>query len=84
MRLIDANALREEFKQGVYVVDGMCNVYQILHNIDTAPTIDAEPVVRCKDCRHRNKECRAGYCRMLGKFTEDTFYCQYGAKKDEE
>lgn len=43
VRPIDANALREEFKRGVNVVKGTCNVSQILHNIDTAPTLDYEP-----------------------------------------
>lgn len=84
-RLIDANALREEFKQGVNVVDGMCNVYQILHNIDTAPTIDAEPVVRCKDCRYFMRYKGRPMCnRGLITVVKETDYCSCGAKMDEE
>ena len=47
MRLIDADALRAEFKgddRGLYHYTG------IWAAIDAAPTIDAVPVVRCKDC----------------------------------
>lgn len=75
----------EEFKQGVNVVDGMCNVYQILHNIDTAPTIDAEPVVRCKDCRYREYIAGRMFCsKVYSLRVEENHYCSYGAKMDEE
>lgn len=43
-RMIDADALQEEFKKSH---DG-----KRLMLIDTAPTVDAVPVVRCKDCKH--------------------------------
>ena len=58
MRLIDADALRV-FVEGRYTItwnhdyDGGIKdaCIDILNFIDTAPTIDAVPVVRCKDCR---------------------------------
>ena len=49
-RLIDADALRESWLDW--------NPYEIieantvLESIDAAPTIDAVPVVRCRDCKH--------------------------------
>lgn len=57
MRLIDADALADAIVS-VYGADGLTEdaslIYGLLLN---RPTINAEPVVRCKDCRHAN-ECR--------------------------
>ena len=53
MRLIDADALSEKVcETTIFIKDG--EVFQRM--IHDAPTIDAVPVVRCKDCRHAN-EC---------------------------
>lgn len=55
MRLIDADALKERLKE--YCIDGdeqamqWYDIMGIDETIDNAPTIDAVPVVRCKDCR---------------------------------
>lgn len=49
MRLIDADALIEEaLTEGAY---GYVDAKQIAD----APTIDAVPVVRCKDCKYQRK-----------------------------
>lgn len=62
MRLIDADALveRTEILDDVFVVNWTTKKVQSL--INAAPTIDAVPVVRCKDCTHRHSsefcECR--------------------------
>ena len=67
MRLIDADVLTmllhddidgldEEFPNDKQVKPYMCGVRMALSFIDTAPTIDAVPVVRCKDCRWWDKE----------------------------
>lgn len=49
-RLIDADALREEL-----IEDTLFDTYEdysfVIGAIGLAPTIDAEPVVRCKDCK---------------------------------
>jgi hypothetical protein len=47
MRLINADELQKEY---INSHDG-----KRLLLIDTAPTVDAVPVVRCKDCKHRPK-----------------------------
>ena len=48
MRLIDADALNEgRVNNDPVVIAAMC-----------APTVDAVPVVRCKDCIHYNKSKR--------------------------
>lgn len=52
MRLIDADALE------YHVTENPMVHYEYIHKheIDNAPTIDAVPVIRCKDCRWWNKE----------------------------
>lgn len=45
MRLIDADALKERLKKS-------SRYFDLKFDIDEAPTIDAVPVVRCKDCVH--------------------------------
>lgn len=49
MRLIDADALTQ--KESV-----MRKGCAYIEEINNAPTIDAEPIVRCKDCKHAS-EC---------------------------
>ncbi len=44
-------------------------------SIKTAPTVDAVPVIRCKDCIYKSEY---GYCTFYINFhhlTEDTDYC---------
>ena len=84
-RLIDANALisyidecSKESRFRVYY--GYAKSF-----IDDAPTVDAVPVVRCKDCKHfkRNLE-NDTYCSSVNGLTdpqEDDF-CSYGERKE--
>ena len=44
-------------------------------------TIDAEPVVRCKDCKHYNGH---RWCLYFADSVQDDDYCSYGAKMDKE
>jgi len=71
MRLIDADALlAEAMEEGAY---GYVDAKQIAD----APTIDAVPVVRCKDCLVK-QICRykAGLC--------DNGFCSQGERKDDD
>lgn len=76
MRLIDADKARET-----------ATIDLVVHHLDRQPTIDAVPVVRCKDCIHyvRSDENNANYCGLYcgqtGILTEDNF-CSYGERKD--
>ena len=75
MRLIDADALREEHCEGCAnsVQDGcktdpVCGSLLWVHD---APTIDAVSVVRCKDCVHaKNNYLVNGLC-----LCEKPIYC---------
>ena len=78
-RLIDADTLEKQF--GVSDADLLA-----LDEIRRAPTVDAEVVVRCNDCKHSWEDiggltCSHGVCvdcAVLG-----DFYCSYGERKDE-
>lgn len=51
MRLIDADALNLDYE--VDMADDWKTAHEIANHVKYAPTIDAVPVVRCKDCIHR-------------------------------
>lgn len=88
MRLIDADALENQF--GISDADLLA-----LDEIRYAPIVDAEVVVRCKDCKYYresrvlapNKFCfRLNHPTEPGKigynFADDDF-CSRGVRKDE-
>lgn len=91
MRLIDADALIEEHCKGCGqdIKDG-CKTDPVCATLmwfEDAPTIDAVPVVRCKDCRamytvgHGYRWCKVWERMLL--MGEDGF-CSYGERKDGE
>ena len=81
MRLIDADNLR--FSNGLNE-DGI--VYVPLGEIKSQPTVDAVPVVRCKDCKY-DEQC------LLQSFVRDNscdsvpytknWFCADGERKEE-
>ena len=85
MGLIDADALiKEAYTEGAY---GYVDAFQIA----SAPSIDAVPVVRCKDCKHymlqkksAHWENRANYCNRVAMIkTQPYDFCSYGERKNE-
>ena len=68
------------------------NDWKLFRNmVDNAPTVDAVPVVRCKDCKHHYWEqepchgksvhyCELPHMRGIEVFKE--FFCYYGERKD--
>ena len=105
MRLIDANKVVKDiiserdkipyelvsekpFKHGNSMRGG---IRKALRCIEQAPTVDAVPVVRCKDCKHLcvwNRKDMYAFCPKTNiaflPFEQDTrtFFCGYGEKKD--
>ena len=82
-RLIDANALIKEANvEGTY---GYVDIKQIAD----APTIDAIPVVRCRECKHWHKETLFCDYTLYGEAQEHVNwyaddFCSYGERKDSE
>ena len=62
----------------------------ILDLVDSVPTVDAVPVVRCKDCKHRGGvqvTCNGisiDYCKVWDGTVQDleSTFCSYGERKD--
>ena len=97
-RLIDANSILDDFlkqytgmeKDGKLVF-AACEIKQDFADmISDATTVDAVPVVRCKDCKHHYWEkepchgksvhyCELPHMRGVEVFKE--FFCYYGKQK---
>lgn len=90
MRPIDADALkyrREEYgghddvpmearRKGI--------LYLLKEDIDEAPTIDAVPVVRCKDCKRHNAKAGKLYrCDLRNVWQDGDFFCANGERSEE-
>lgn len=104
IRLIDAHALKKAFSTDMRIVlfDGtrqgaggfLVQRYQVVGLIDEAPTIDAVPVVRCRECKHRGYDacpmCHDEYYfddddgadYWTADNTDDDGFCHMGAKMD--
>ena len=85
MRLIDADAL---FPYGAvpYEKDGFATADKLYGIIKDAPTIDAVPAVRCKDCKHFTDGMAIGMCKRnpLNPILPMPYnnYCGFGERKD--
>ena len=85
-RLIDADALLEKMKR-------TSRYFQIKFDIEEAPTIEAEPVVRCKECKHwKPSGSKAGNsfsdmeyiggCEFTNYCRRESDFCSYGERKE--
>ena len=80
MRLIDADALIDEANSdGAY---GYVDAKQIYE----APTVDAVPVVRCRECKYRfknNGHDKSG-CPIIDAniWMDDDDFCSHGERKE--
>ena len=91
-RLIDADWVLEHIKpyelsdEDWSVTGG--TAIRLIHNaIDNAPTIDAVPVVRCRECKHRGTDDCIFHIKgepadeeLLLKLDND--FCSYGERKE--
>ena len=89
-RLIDANKLIDFIDVGHLRHPGeLCySEVDVANILLHAPTVDAVPVVRCRDCKHAwIHPCGYVYCHRDGRNAYDmTFnldsFCSYGERKD--
>ena len=91
MRLIDADAAKltvNDYAMFRCQLGGLVDVVEFLNDM---PTVDAVPVVWCKDCKHHYWEqepchgksvhyCKLPHMRGVEVFKE--FFCYYGKRKD--
>lgn len=81
MRLIDADELKT-------ILSIRRTIEIIQHAVDNAPTVDAVPVVRCKDCRcwaewaNGTGSCSRFALDWIGTDADD--FCSMGERRDDE
>ena len=87
MRLIDADRLSEVIYDNVSALyeDAVCAKEDCLAEIEAAQTVDAVPVVRCRECKHCDPEnyyCDhpMGTAAPLRRKPDD--FCSYGERKE--
>lgn len=81
MRLIDADVLIGK----VFKNDISYNAFKSL--VKREPTVDAVPVVRCKDCKEYISRWNGDYiCGRIGSYygnTKPDDFCSYGERSEE-
>ena len=88
-RLIDANSILDDFlkrytemERDRKLVFAACEIKQDFADmISNATTVDAVPVVRCKDCAVPHNKY-TGCPKLNGLVTPPDFYCPFGERKD--
>lgn len=99
MRLIDADVAVENIEEWLNSVGtaligkGLSYTGELMGCIEDAQTVDAVPVVRCRDCKYYN-EFRTKrntqiirLCYRMGKYDMEYFvnpndFCSYGERKE--
>ena len=81
--LIDRAWLRSYFEQNP---EADFSSADVVRTIDYMPTVEAEPVVRCKDCiegDYPEEECGVMMylCPLAGKRVRADFYCADGTRR---
>lgn len=93
MKLIDADALKEVFEEkGSEAVCGVELCKAIISQIDNQPTVEAEPVTRCKDCQYWMKNPYRessvfGLCfkhKDIAIATDETDWCSWAERRTDE
>lgn len=95
MRLIDADALISKLKECISIEwNNKCAPVSwaeadanFIDDLENAPTIDAVPVVRCKDCQWGKKwknafEVERFKCDLLFVDVSPEAFCSYGERKE--
>lgn len=87
-RLIDADAIISFIDAGHLQnpLELAWSDNDVVDMIESRPTIDAVPVVRCNDCKHHEvfKDGANGWCNGHGCQTDVTYFCADGERKDGE
>lgn len=95
MRLIDADAFIEKFNEKADMAECIIDARTaerfatfcaLADAVEEMPTVDAEAVVRCKDCEYSYEEisylcCSHGVC--VDCIVPPNFYCAYGKRSAE-
>lgn len=93
MRLIDADAVEKITWQDPSYTDPLNVLTEVREKVRALPTIDAVPVIRCRDCKHAllTYDGDAKYCRFwddkydvsTSLYLDGDFYCAWAERKEE-
>lgn len=85
MRLIDADAFLERMSH-------TDRFFGVVYDINDAPTVDAVPVMRCRECKHHRVLLGRDLCDKNAfmvngieaglKITGENDYCSYGEREE--
>lgn len=82
MRLIDADALYSQIQIDPHNLTVYMAVGAFLHEVNKAPTVDAVPVVRCKDCIYRYDPHKSTtYLPCVEMRTASDWFCANGKRR---
>lgn len=82
MRLIDADALIEFIVEEAQDLRTL-STKTVGQAISKTPTVDAVPVIRCKDCKHMHEDGVESYCDDSGRYIDGTGFCKWAERKEE-
>ena len=86
MRTIDADKLVDMLYDDEFAA--LCPLGEVSGVVDACPTVDAVPVVRCKDCKHRiykdmgEEIGEIGGCGLFNCAMPNEGFCSHGERKD--
>ena len=82
MRMIDADEIRWADH---YDSDGNLSKYKVAYSDEMPPTVDAVPVIRCKDCKYAYSGYKKYVCtRQFNDFSIlPDGYCSLAERKEE-
>lgn len=79
MRLISADKLVDMLYDNEFCT--LCPLDEVSSVIDDCPTVDAVPVVRCKDCKFNSGAKKCLNPNSFIAVPADDDYCSYGEKR---
>lgn len=83
MRLIDAKKLVDMLYDNEFAV--LCPLDEVSGVVDACPTVDAVPVLRCRDCNHSYEDLGGLYCSFgpcVDCPVSPDFWCANGKRKE--
>lgn len=80
MRLIDAEKLVDMLYDNEFAV--LCPLDEVSGVVDDCPTVDAEVVTRCKDCKFNSGAKKCLNSNSFIAVPADDDYCSYGEKRE--
>lgn len=86
-RLIDADKLRKDILDLPNCYNGYSDTYDkatIVDMIDEQPSVDAHPLIRCKDCARNPKYTARTHCPCpMDRYMGDDGWCAFARRKEE-